>query len=230
MKDKIMSRLKKGERKQSILKTALKLIAEKGFDSISMREIAKTEGVSEVILYRHYSNKFKILQEIFASYAPKVIKSFRELLETMEVMITDLNQSLPHLAKLYINRINEFTFFMMFLMKESDKIPEYLNKADKKLKMKSKDYSYQKILYEDLKVNKVFTRYFERCQNEGNLRKDLLPEDCTRTILSLFLPLIINSPLFPTGEPLNEAEFEDVINRQIKIVQYAFVPPDRLKK
>ncbi|MBD3189178.1 MAG: TetR family transcriptional regulator [Candidatus Heimdallarchaeota archaeon] len=230
MKDKIMSRLRKDERKNSILQTALKLIAEEGFDSVSMRLIAEKEGVSEVILYRHFRNKYKILQEIFMTYAPKIIQSFRELLDTVKVMVTDLNVSLPHLAKLYINRIKKYPYFMRLIMKESGKIPEYLSKADKKTSIESEEYSYHKILYEDLKIQEVSTNFFKRCQKEGNLRKDLQPKDCTRTLLSIFLPLIIHSPLFPSEEPLSESEFEEVIARQIKIVQYAFIPPKKLKK
>ena len=76
----LVSRLKPDQRKKSILQTALKLIAENGYETVSMRKIAKEEGISEVILYRYFRNKAKILEEIFKFYVPIVTKSFQKFL------------------------------------------------------------------------------------------------------------------------------------------------------
>ncbi|MHA1355295.1 MAG: TetR/AcrR family transcriptional regulator [Candidatus Heimdallarchaeota archaeon] len=64
MVKKIIQRLGQDQRKESIIKTAIKLFAELGFDAVSMRTIAKEEGISEVILYRYFRHKFKILRHL----------------------------------------------------------------------------------------------------------------------------------------------------------------------
>ncbi len=219
-------RLRKDQRKESILHTALKLIALSGYDSVSMRLIAKEERISEVILYRYFKNKTKVLQGIFEHYVPIVTRSFKEFLQSINAMVTDLTTSLPLIGTLYINRIREFPYFMMFMTKEGDQIPKYLIEADKKFQ-EYKNEPYDKILYDELKIHEVFTTYFKRCQKDGFLKKDLKPEDCTTTVLSLFLPLVIRSPLFPMREPLTDEKFEEVIANQIKIILYAFLPKEK---
>ncbi|NHJ04059.1 MAG: TetR/AcrR family transcriptional regulator [Candidatus Heimdallarchaeota archaeon] len=222
-------RLRQDQRKTSILKTSLMLIAENGYETVSMRQIAKEEGISEVILYRYFRNKSKILEEIFKHFVPIVTKSFQEFLESIKAMVTDLTISLPLIGKLYFNRIKEFPFFMMFITKEGDKIPKYLLEVDKKIQEEFHYEPYRKILYEELKIHEVFNEYFIRCQKDGFLKKDLLPEDCTRTVLSIFLPLVIRSPLFPLDDVPSEEKFEEGIKKQIKIILYAFLPQEKQK-
>jgi len=223
---KIIQRLGQDQRKESIIKTAIKLFAELGFDSVSMRTIAKEEGISEVILYRYFRHKFKILEAIFAFYVPIVTSSFKEFLDSISAMVTDLNISLPLISQMYLNRIKQFPYFIMFLTKQGDFIPTLLSRAAAKYK---EEYSYPKFLFEELKLHDVFVDYFTRCKKDGFLRKDLLPEDCSTTLLSIFLPMVIRSPLFPLIEPLTEEEFENVIKRQTKIILYAFLPSDKQK-
>jgi len=227
---KIIQRLGQDQRKESIIKTAIKLFAELGFDAVSMRTIAKEEGISEVILYRYFRHKFKILEAIFAFYVPIVTSSFKEFLEefldSISAMVTDLNISLPLISQMYLNRIKQFPYFIMFLTKQGDFIPTLLSRAAAKYK---EEYSYPKFLFEELKLHDVFVDYFTRCKKDGFLRKDLLPEDCSTTLLSIFLPMVIRSPLFPLIEPLTEEEFENVIKRQTKIILYAFLPSDKQK-
>jgi len=222
----IIQRLGITQRKQSIIETAIKLFAELGFDAVSMRTIAQEEGISEVILYRYFRHKFKILEAIFLYYVPIVTSSFKEFLDSIKAMVTDLNKSLPLISQMYLNRIKQFPYFIMFLTKQGDLIPTLLSRAAAKYK---EEYNYPKFLFDELKIHDVFVEYFTRCKKDGFLRKDLIPEDCSVTLLSIFLPMVIRSPLFPLIEPLTEDEFENVIVRQTKIILYAFLPPDKQK-
>lgn len=222
-------RLRQDQRKESLLHTALKLIAINGYETVSMRQIAQAEGISEVILYRHFRSKGKILENILSLYVPIVTKSFKEFLDSIKAMVTDLRISLPLIGKLYLNRIKEFPYFMMFVTKEGNRLPKYLMKIDKKIQDEFQYEIYRKILYEELKVEEVFTSYFSRCKKDGFLRKDLEPADCTFTLLSVFLPLVIRSPLFPLREIITEENFDSVISNQLKTILYAFLPTDKQK-
>jgi AcrR family transcriptional regulator len=225
----IIQRLGKDQRKESIIKTAIKLFAENGFDAVSMRMIAKEEGISEVILYRYFRNKYKILESILEIYVPIITNSFKEFLDSIDAMVTDLTKSLPLIGQMYLSRIQQFPYFMMFLTKEGDRIPVLLSQADKKYEDEFNFAAYRKILYDELKLLDVFVNYFKRCKEDGFLREDLEPEDCATTVLSIFLPFVIRSPLFPLVKPLTEGEWKDVVSKQIRIILYAFLPNDKQK-
>jgi AcrR family transcriptional regulator len=51
--------------KERIFEVALELFAQKGFDSVSMREIAEAVGIKKASLYSHFSSKDKLLEQIF---------------------------------------------------------------------------------------------------------------------------------------------------------------------
>jgi AcrR family transcriptional regulator len=47
-----------------IFEAAIDLFAQKGYDSVSIRDIAKVVGIKESSIYKHYINKEEILQKI----------------------------------------------------------------------------------------------------------------------------------------------------------------------
>lgn len=56
-------RLQAPERKRLILQAAQMLFAQNGFTGTSVRDIAKTAGISEALLYKHFPDKKHIYQE-----------------------------------------------------------------------------------------------------------------------------------------------------------------------
>ncbi|WP_420577257.1 TetR/AcrR family transcriptional regulator [Ekhidna sp.] len=52
------------EKQEKILNAALKLFAEEGFRSTSTSKVAKAAGVSEGLIFRHFTNKEGLLQAI----------------------------------------------------------------------------------------------------------------------------------------------------------------------
>src|SRR3989344_4200218 len=59
-----MSRGKRGERRQSILETLARMLAERSGERITTAELARTVGVSEAALYRHFASKAKMLEAL----------------------------------------------------------------------------------------------------------------------------------------------------------------------
>lgn len=55
---------KRESKKESILVSAQRLFSEKGYDATSMDEIALQTGVPKSLIYYHFKNKDKLLQEI----------------------------------------------------------------------------------------------------------------------------------------------------------------------
>ncbi|MEN3039537.1 MAG: helix-turn-helix domain-containing protein, partial [Candidatus Kryptonium sp.] len=60
--------MRKNTRDQ-ILSSALKLFSERGFLGATTKEIARQAGISEVTLFRHFSNKEKLFISVLNKYA-----------------------------------------------------------------------------------------------------------------------------------------------------------------
>jgi len=71
------------ERRLTILQAAKPLFAMNGFRGTSVREIAKAADVSEALLYKHFSSKEEIYNEILA-YAGNVASRLTSSLEQIE--------------------------------------------------------------------------------------------------------------------------------------------------
>ena len=57
------------KRQQQIIETAIKLIAEKGIQNLTIKNISKEIGITEPALYRHFDNKLEILKGIIQYFS-----------------------------------------------------------------------------------------------------------------------------------------------------------------
>ena len=71
------------ERRRSIIKAARPLFAEKGFHGTSIREIARAAGVSEALIYKHFTGKEAIYDELL-DYAREMLRLGFTGLESVE--------------------------------------------------------------------------------------------------------------------------------------------------
>lgn len=60
----MVQRLSSVERKSQIIKATLDIISERGFGNITTAEIANRVGISEGAVFKHFSSKAEILQEV----------------------------------------------------------------------------------------------------------------------------------------------------------------------
>ncbi len=67
------------KRQQQIIETAIKLIAEKGIQNLTTKNIAKEIGISEPALYRHFDNKLEILKAVIKNFQNKMIPALQKL-------------------------------------------------------------------------------------------------------------------------------------------------------
>ena len=85
-------------KKKEIIKSGLDLFAEKGYDGVSVRDIAKMAGVSEAALYKHFKGKEDLALYIFNV----IIKGYSErLLKVKEQQIRAVDK---------LCKIVEFTY------------------------------------------------------------------------------------------------------------------------
>src|SRR3954471_4810564 len=76
-----MPRLKAPQRRDQLIEVATKLFADWGYEATTTALIAKTAGVTEPILYRHFKSKQELFVAIVRSVSERTIASWRELSE-----------------------------------------------------------------------------------------------------------------------------------------------------
>ncbi|MBU4540401.1 MAG: TetR/AcrR family transcriptional regulator [Firmicutes bacterium] len=65
--------------KEKIMDEALNLFSSKGYDAVSVREIAKAVGIKESSLYNHFKNKQDIFDRIIENYSKRGDQFFYQL-------------------------------------------------------------------------------------------------------------------------------------------------------
>jgi AcrR family transcriptional regulator len=64
--------------REKTLQEALRLFSEKGYEAVSVRDIARAVGVKESSLYNHFRNKQDIFDSILAEYSHRGAEFFRQ--------------------------------------------------------------------------------------------------------------------------------------------------------
>lgn len=82
----------------SIIGAALKLFAEEGFDAVSTSKIAKSAGVSEGLIFKHFTNKKGLLDSII-TYGMEMLSTYFEEI----VRETDPKKAITQLIELPFN-------------------------------------------------------------------------------------------------------------------------------
>ena len=116
--------------KEKIFDAAIDLFSEKGYEAVSIRDIARAVGITEGAIYRHYASKDAILESIFTYVENNLYArppggsiealvealSFREFLESApRYMLTD-----PIMIRI--------TRIMLIEMYHNEKIRDYIQR------------------------------------------------------------------------------------------------------
>ena len=91
--------------KEKIFDVALDLFSKKGYDSVSLREIAEEVGIKKSSIYSHYSSKEAILMDIF-DYLTNLFE-YDELLNNKELDLTADNETLVKNPELFYHMGSE---------------------------------------------------------------------------------------------------------------------------
>ncbi len=142
--------------KERIFDAAIELFANKGFKGTSVREIANATGLTEGAIYRHFSGKDEILEQVF-TYAEEVLFTPLPIEETLGMLqgqsifrgmlepLPDIISSEPYMRKITRIMFNE--------MNQNEKIAQYY----------SKEYKQKAIEYTET--------LFTKCMDAGTMRQ-----------------------------------------------------------
>ena len=97
--------------KEKIFNVALDLFSQKGYDSVSLREIAEEVGIKKSSIYSHYPSKEAILMDIF-NYFTKQFE-FNPVMDNEEIKLNENNPLLEN-PELFYHKGSEAIKQMIF--------------------------------------------------------------------------------------------------------------------
>lgn len=83
--------MKQEDTKNLIIQKALDLFSERGYDAVSVDQIAKEVGIKAPSLYNHYPSKQAIFDAIFEDVA----KSYEEDTDKIDIHVQNVSQDVP---------------------------------------------------------------------------------------------------------------------------------------
>ena len=98
--------------KEEMILSCIRIMGAEGYDSFSMRKVAKACGVSHTAPYRHFKNKESLIEAV----VEQVNSAFNQvLLEAMDRYPGDANSQLREMAFSYVKFLVENPEYMRFL-------------------------------------------------------------------------------------------------------------------
>jgi len=143
------------ERQAQIIEVSMKLIADKGIQGFTIKNLSKEIGISEPAIYRHFDSKTGILINI--------LNSFKEMIGMISAM--QINNTAPALEKvefMFSNMIKVFTEQPSII---SVIFSEEIFKNETVLKEKITEI--QNILQQNIET------IIDKGQSDGNVRTDI---------------------------------------------------------
>ncbi|WP_449621393.1 TetR/AcrR family transcriptional regulator [Robertmurraya sp. Marseille-Q9965] len=133
-----------------ILLATIDLMAEKGYDSATTKEIAHAAGVNEVTLFRHFGTKEKLLEAAFNRfhYADEMTKFFNEGING------DLHEDLLLLSRTYHKIMNQNRKLISIALKGSNNLPQIV---------------LQEAIRNPQQLKKLLTQYLKSMSEQGKV-------------------------------------------------------------
>ena len=196
MKSALKNTGKSADTRKKLLDAGLKLISKRGYLGATTKDIAKKAGVAELTLFRHFSSKELLFQEIINSYS--FLPALKGLMP--EIKNLDYRDALLLISDKFLTRLYERRDLVRIMRSEMHLYPS-----------KVKDI-YQSFIGE---VNQILASYFRELQSGGAL-SDFDPEDGARAFWGMFLSfftvqeLMFRNDAIPLEVDRVKTEFVDI--------------------
>ncbi|MDQ6810825.1 MAG: TetR/AcrR family transcriptional regulator [Actinomycetota bacterium] len=113
-------RLPAAQRRATLIKAASELFAERGYDRVSLDEVARRCGVTKVIVYRHFASKKDLYLQLLASHRDELLGTLAQGM-TGELTLED---RVPAIADAWFAYVHEHPFAWTMLFQDVTGDPE----------------------------------------------------------------------------------------------------------
>lgn len=170
--------------KEKIFDVSLDLFSKKGYDSVSLKEIADEVGIKKSSIYGHYDSKEAILMEIFDYFSN--LLEYDELLNSKDFLLSSDNKILIENPELFYHKGSE-AIKKMFLQERNLKIWKLIF-----IQMHYNEYI--RLFFENeilVKPLMFWKEFFIILKENGIIRPDLNPEMLAREYYSFPIYLLV---------------------------------------
>ncbi|WP_107949514.1 TetR/AcrR family transcriptional regulator [Lysinibacillus parviboronicapiens] len=137
-----------------ILASALTLMTERGYNNVSVKEIALTAGVSEMTVFRHFDTKLGILQSLIRTYS--YIPYFEHFFS--HELTGHLTKDLQQIAHSYLAFMEKNKPIFLIAMQDRSILPELID-------IISDNNTRQ--------LQNLLADYFQKSIEQGHLKKEI---------------------------------------------------------
>jgi AcrR family transcriptional regulator len=184
-----MPRLKAPQRREQLVSVATKLFAERGYEATTTAAIAEAAGVTEPILYRHFSSKQDLFVAIVREMSDLTLRHWKELIGGTD----DPADAIRRIARQFPEQVAQ-------LADAYHVIHGALSS--------SRDKQVLKVMHEHyVQIERFFVEIITRGQKAGLVRKDMDPRLPAWQLIYLGIGIAMISLNLPTlyqGQPFAE--------------------------
>jgi AcrR family transcriptional regulator len=153
--------------KQHIVKTALQLFLQKGYEKTSLNDIARDVGITKPAIYHHFKNKDELFHEVLSFF-------FEEMSKWSSARFSSC-KTMKDLLKAFFQSLTSFTEVTEILLGKQKKNTSY-SFLELFLDASKRDPSIQKRIEQGfLMTRKFLTAELKKAQKKGEIRGDV---DC----------------------------------------------------
>lgn len=182
--------------REKILEAGLKLFSQKGFLGATTKEIARAAGVAEPTLFRHFSTKEQLFEEMIKTYS--FLPALRGLLPELRDM--GPGDALDLIARRYLERLTERRELIRIMLSEIHLYPAKVREI------------YHAFIDE---IVSTLAAYFRDLQEGGTLR-GFDAELGARAFLGMFFSFF-NAQEFMMRNELRKVNPDQVIREYVEI-------------
>ncbi|MBS1797478.1 MAG: TetR/AcrR family transcriptional regulator [Acidobacteria bacterium] len=196
------TRMAGDERREQLCKIAMRLFSERGFRGTTTKEIAHAAGVSEAVIFKHFSNKDELYASILDNKAcsPQMADPFSDIAEMIE-------------------RKDDFGVFYTMALKALNN-----HKADSdflRLMLHSalEGHDLAKVFFENFitRIYNFLSGYIRQRQEDGVFR-DVEPRIVVRAFIGMFVHHSLNNILWDKEQKLLKISNEEAAREFATIV------------
>jgi AcrR family transcriptional regulator len=200
-------------RREQLVGTAMRLFSEKGYQSTSVRDIARAAGVNEALLYHYFSSKGDLFRAVLDEYAP--VRAFRvspQPAASSQSAVYSFDDALRAYGREFAARIRESRPFIVTMLTEAPRDPELGD-----------------ILRAFLQAtNDDITRFLTGYREDGEVNERIPIEIAARvlqgSLMFHILTEVLRAPATPTGDDTNGGDDDKEIGDIVNVLLAGFAP------